>query len=256
MCLCIKIHNNCNSLINNSFARRRPKKNLLAQDLQPPMQNKSNQKKMKRFLLSVIVSAFAFGAVSCSQQAKWNHQQKQALRDALRSYRQMVYLQDLTDPEFVIFTDGVAADIELAYPVYATFMQLPAVDDTVDMFVVTAIVEQLNEDASNMRHLFPYRELVKNGILPDKLTHQQQHAFYRCLAQKVNGYYESVDEFLSDIIQTDNAAQTQINTFMGQCATDLFDWVIEITEVDVEEPAGNAQQSCPNTSNTPSAKSK
>ena len=148
----------------------------------------------------------------------------------------MVYLQDLTEPEFIIFTDGVVGDIETAYPTYATFIELPAVDDTVDMFVVTAIVDELNEDAANMRHLYPYHTLVKQGILPDKLTHDERHAFYKCLAQKVNNYYISVDAFLSDVIKSDTSSQTQITKFQSECANDLFDWVIEVTEVDIIQP--------------------
>ena len=192
---------------------------------------------MKRHLPIILLSFFAIVVASCSQQTKWNHEQRKALRDALKSYRDMVYLQDLTEPEFVIFTDGVANDIEVAYPAYATFVELPAVDDTVDMFVVTAIVEELNEDAANMRHLYPYHTLVKQGILPDKLSHDERHAFYRCLAQKVNNYYTSVDAFLSDVIKSDTSSQTQINKFQSECANDLFDWVIEVTEVDLIEPA-------------------
>ena len=176
--------------------------------------------------------------VGCSQKAKWDHKQKEALKNALRTYREMIYLQDLTEPEFVIFTDDVAGDIETAYPVYATFMQLPAVDDTLDMFVVTAIVEQLQEDASNMRHLYPYHTLVKKGILPDKLTHEERHAFYKCLAQKVNNYYNTaIGEFLSDVLKSDSTSNTQIGKFQSECANELFDWVIEVTEVDIIEPA-------------------
>lgn len=193
---------------------------------------------MKKILLLCSMCAILGAGASCSQQAKWNHQQKESLRKALKTYREMVYLQDLTEPEFIIFTDGVAGDIETAYPVYATFMQLPAVDDTLDMFVVTAIVDELNEDARNMRHLYPYRTLVEQGILPDKLTHEQRHAFYNCLAQKVNNYYNTaIADFISDVIKSDTSAQTQINKFQQECATDLFDWVIEVTEVDVIGPA-------------------
>ena len=191
---------------------------------------------MKKSLL--LLSMCAILGVSCSQKAKWNHQQKESLRNALKTYREMVYLQDLTEPEFIIFTDGVAGEIETAYPVYATFMQLPAVDDTLDMYVVTAIVEELNEDAGNMRHLYPYRTLVKQGILPDKLTHEERHAFYSCLAKKVNSYYNtSIGAFISDVLKSDSSAQTQINKFQKECAADLFDWVIEVTEVDIIEPA-------------------
>ena len=192
---------------------------------------------MKKILHFLFLASIIFAITSCSKQAKWNHEQKKALRDALNTYREMIYLQDLTDPEFVIFTDGVAEDIEVAYPVYTTFVQLPAVDDTLDMFVVTAIVEQLNESASNMRHIYPYRTLVKQGILPDKLSHEEQHLFYKCLAQKVNNYYTSPAEFLSDIIKSDTSAQSQIGKFQAECANDLFDWVIEVTEVDIIEPA-------------------
>lgn len=192
---------------------------------------------MKKILLLFSMCAVLGASVGCSQKAKWNHQQKESLRNALKTYREMIYLQDLTEPEFIIFTDGVAGEIEMAYPVYATFMQLPAVDDTLDMYVVTAIVEELNEDAGNMRHLYPYRTLVKQGILPDKLTHEERHAFYNCLAKKVNSYYNTaIGDFISDVLKSDTSAQTQINKFQKECAADLFDWVIEVTEVDIIEP--------------------
>lgn len=192
---------------------------------------------MKKIVHILLLAMTIIATASCSKQARWNHEQKEALKKALKTYREMVYLQDLTEPEFVIFTDDVAGNVESAYPVYATFMQLPSIDDTLDMFVVTTIVEQLNEDATNMRHLYPYKTLVKQGILPDKLTHDERHAFYKCLAQKVNNYYATVDEFLSDVIKSDTSAQTQIGKFQSECANDLFDWVIEVTEVDVIGPA-------------------
>lgn len=192
---------------------------------------------MKKILLTLSLFAIMVATVGCSQKAKWNHEQKKALRNTLVTYREMVYLQDLTEPEFVIFSDGVAANIENAYPAYATFMQLPAVDDTLDMFVVTAIVEELQEDHKNMRHLYPYHTLVKRGILPDKLTHEQRHAFYQCLAQKVNNYYNSsIAEFVSDVLKSDSTSNTQIGKFQSECANELFDWVIEVTEVDIIEP--------------------
>ena len=106
------------------------------------------------------------------------------------------------------------------------------------MFVVTAIVEQLQEDAKNMRHLYPYHSLVRKGILPDRLSHEQRHAFYQCLAQKVNNYYkQQIAQFISDVLKSDTSAQTQINRFQAECANELFNWVIELTEVDIVEPA-------------------
>lgn len=190
---------------------------------------------MKKLLLSLTMLALALMTMGCSQQARWNHKQKQALREALRQYRDMVYLEDLTEPEFVVFTDGVATEIEEVYPVYTTFVQLPAVNDTVDMFVVTTIVDELNADAHNMRHIYPYRQLVSEGILPDRLTHDQQRSFYRCLAQKVNNYYTSLEEFVEAVIESDTSANTQITQFQTQCAADLFNWVIEVDEIDVIE---------------------
>ncbi|MFR9251243.1 MAG: hypothetical protein ACLVK4_15720 [Alistipes shahii] len=75
---------------------------------------------------------------------------------AARSYRQMVYLDDLTDAEFVLFTDDVAGQLENSYPVYVEFVEMQGVDDTVDMVVVSTIVDELDADAHNMRHIYPY----------------------------------------------------------------------------------------------------
>lgn len=191
---------------------------------------------MKKFLLSLSLFAMAVAATGCSQQAKWNHKQKQAMRESLKQYRDMIYLQDLTDPEFVIFTDGVALDIEEAYPVYTAFMALPGLNDTIDMFVVTEIVDQLDADAHNMRHIYPYRVLVAEGILPDKLTHEQQREFYRCFAQKVNSEYATVEQFVNAVL-SDTTNDSQIAQLQQQCANDLFDWVVVIDEVVTEEPA-------------------
>ena len=82
------------------------------------------------------------------------------MREALRSYRQMVYLDDLNDAEFVLFSDEVAGQLENSYPVYMEFVQMQGVDDTVDMVVVSTIVDELNADARNMRHIYPYNYLV------------------------------------------------------------------------------------------------
>lgn len=189
---------------------------------------------MKRILLSLSIILAAITMSSCSQKAKWDHKQKQAMRENLRQYRDMIYLQDLTEPEFVIFTDSVTGNIEEIYPVYATFMQIPNVDDTIDMFVVTTIVEELDADAHNMRHIFPYRYLVSQGILPDKLSHEQQRSFYKCLAQKVNYSFSSTEQFLNAIL-ADTTANAKISQFQQECANELFDWVIEVDEVIIGE---------------------
>lgn len=188
---------------------------------------------MKKLLLSTsLLALFAAGFIGCSQRQQWNHEERKTMREALDSYRQMVYLDDLTDAEFVLFSDEVAGALENAYPVYAAFIQMPGVNDTVDMVVVTTIVEELNADAHNMRHIFPYNYLVKQGILPTGLDHNQQKAFYTCLAGKVNATYSTMDQFFNAIL-ADTTDLSQLRQLETQCANDLFDWVV--TEIDVVE---------------------
>lgn len=202
-------------------------------DCVPPVSKTKIKETMKKILLCVsLLSMFAAGFIGCSQSRQWNNEQRKAMREALRSYRQMVYLDDLTDAEFVIFTDQVAGELEGNYPVYTTFVEMPGVTDTVDMVVVTTIVDELNADARNMRHIFPYNYLVAQGVLPAGLDHEQQKAFYNCFAGKVNDTYNTMSQFFNAIL-ADTTDMSQLRQLEGQCANDLFDWVI--TEVDVIE---------------------
>ena len=186
---------------------------------------------MKRFLLSVSVVALAFCTViGCSPQRQWSREQRQALRHLLRDYRQMVYLNNLTEAEYMLFSDDVAAAIEQAYPVYTTFVEMPAVNDTVQVYVVTTIVNQLNADVRNMRHIFPYNELVASSVLPSGLDRTAQNAFYRCLAQGVNNTFNSVEGFVNAIL-ADTTATATINQLQQQCAASLFGWQVDIVEV-------------------------
>jgi len=179
---------------------------------------------MKKILLCVsLLSMFAAGFVGCSQKREWNHEQRKAMREALRSYRQMVYLDDLTDAEFVLFTDQVAGELEGTYPVYATFVEMPGVTDTVDMVVVTTIVDELNADARNMRHIFPYNYLVAQGVLPAGLDHDQQKAFYNCFAGKVNDTYDTMSQFFNAILaDTTDMSQLRHSLRQGSLADPDF----------------------------------
>ena len=188
---------------------------------------------MKKLLLCLpLLALFAAGFPGCSKQRQWNHEQRKAMREALRDYRKMVYLDDLTDAEFVLFTDQVAGTLENAYPVYVEFIQMEGVDDTVDMVVVTEIVDELNADARNMRHIFPYNLLVAQGVLPAGLDHEQQKAFYNCFAQKVNDTYFTMNQFFNAIL-ADTTDMSQLSQLQSQCANDLFQWVV--TEIDITE---------------------
>lgn len=174
----------------------------------------------KMLLLLPALALFAAGFMGCSQQRRWNHEQRKEMREALRSYRQMAYLEDLDDAEFMVFTDGVTETLEGDYPVYATFIQMPGVDDTVEMVVVTTIVDELNADAHNMRHIYPYAYLVSQGVLPAGLDHQQQRSFYNCFASKVNAAYATMGQFFNAIL-ADTTDQSQIRQMEAQCANDL-----------------------------------
>lgn len=188
---------------------------------------------MKKLLLCLpLLALFAAAFPGCSKQRQWNHDQRKAMREALRDYRKMVYLDDLTDAEFVLFTDQVAGTLENAYPVYVEFIQMEGVDDTVDMVVVTEIVDELNADARNMRHIFPYNLLVAQGVLPAGLDHEQQRAFYNCFAQQVNDTYQTMGQFFNAIL-ADTTDMSQISQLQSQCANDLFQWVV--TEIDITE---------------------
>ena len=188
---------------------------------------------MKKLLLCLpLLALFAAAFPGCSKQRQWNHDQRKAMREALRDYRKMVYLDDLTDAEFVLFTDQVAGTLENAYPVYVEFIQMEGVDDTVDMVVVTEIVDELNADARNMRHIFPYNLLVAQGVLPAGLDHDQQRAFYNCFAQKVNDTYQTMGQFFNAIL-ADTTDMSQLSQLQSQCANDLFQWVV--TEIDITE---------------------
>lgn len=52
----------------------------------------------KMLLLLPALALFAAGFMGCSQQRRWNHEQRKEMREALRSYRQMAYLKTSTMP--------------------------------------------------------------------------------------------------------------------------------------------------------------
>ena len=126
----------------------------------------------------------------------------------------------------------VAETLENSYPVYTTFVTMPGMSDTVDVVVVTTIVDELNADAHNMRHIYPYNYLVAQGVLPAGLDHGQQRSFYKCFANKVNSTYSTMTQFFNAVL-ADTTDTSRIRRIESQCANDLFNWTV--TEVDVIE---------------------
>ena len=187
---------------------------------------------MKKILLYLPVMLILAAGFGCSEQRKWNREQRKEMREMLRDYRQMAFLNNLTAAEFILFRDDVATAVEGHYPVYATCVTMPGVEDTVQLVIVETVVEELQADARNMRHIFPYEQLVARKMLPAGLDHDQLHAFYNCLAGKVNSTFVTLDQFVNAVM-ADTVNTSTMQRLEGQCANDLFDW--EITEVEVIE---------------------
>ncbi len=185
---------------------------------------------MKRFLLSIFILTAAVAVVAgCSPERRWNDKERRELRKEIKAYRDMVYLDNLAEAEFELFSGDVVEAIEIDYPVYTTFIELPGRGDTVEVYVVSMIVNELQTDAHNMRNIYPYPWLVAQGILPSGLDRQAQRAFYECFARKVNNYFSSTAAFFNAVV-SDTAPDMAITNMQLQCAADLFDWGVEIDE--------------------------
>ena len=185
---------------------------------------------MKRTLLAIIAVATIVGVVGCSSGRRWSDKERAEVRRDVRAYRNMVYLDNLEEVEFDIFADDVTEAIEIDYPVYTTFVELPGRGDTVEVYVVQTIVSELQADAHNMRKLYPYKELVAEGVLPADLDRQAQRAFYQCFARRVDNTFPSTAAFFNAVL-ADTTQNSQIEQMQRQCASDLFDWVVEVDEI-------------------------
>lgn len=185
---------------------------------------------MKKLLLTIMIFASVAGVVSCTKAKQWNEKERAKIRDEVRAYRERAYLRNLEEMEFDEFSNNVVDAIEVDYPVYTTFIEMPGRGDTVEVYVVSTIVSELQADAHNMRKIYPYRTLVREGILPKNLDRQAQRAFYECFARKVNNTYPSTTAFVNAVM-ADTTSTSQIAQMQSQCAADLFDWTVEVDEV-------------------------
>jgi hypothetical protein len=143
----------------------------------------------------------------------------------------MVYLDNLADVEFDLFSGDVVEAVEFDYPVYTAFYELPGRGDTLDIYVVSTIVERLDDNAHNLRHIYPYSWLVAEGILPAGLDRQAERAFYDCLSHKIRRHYHTSRNFIHAIMNDPKASST-IEDMQMACAAELFDWGIESIEID------------------------
>ena len=190
---------------------------------------------MKKSLLTAVAIVAVLLSGGCSKEQRWGEKEREELRRELRAYRDMVYLDNLADAEFALFSGDVVEAIEVDYPVYTTFVELPGRGDTVEVYVVSTIVEELNTNPHNLRNIFPYPQLVADGILPAGLNHQAQRAFYDCLSHKIKRAFPSTAAFFDAIVDGNQAGATLVANLAMQCAADLFDWGVEVDETVVIE---------------------
>ena len=185
---------------------------------------------MKRTLFAIMAIATAVGIIGCSNHKGWTEKQREEMRRDVRAYRELPYLDNLEEIELEVFSSDVTEAIEIDYPVYTTFVELPGRGDTVEVYVVQTIVSELQADAHNMRKIYPYRDLVKEGILPKDLDRQAQRAFYQCFANAVDNTYSNAEQLVNAIV-ADTVQTSQIAQMQSNCANELFGWIVEIIEV-------------------------
>jgi hypothetical protein len=186
---------------------------------------------MKKSLLLIAIAAGMITMVGCTDKRGWNKQERDEVRNEVRAYRDMVYLDNLADVEFDLFSGDVVEAVEFDYPVYTAFYELPGRGDTLDIYVVSTIVERLDDNAHNLRHIYPYSWLVAEGILPAGLDRQAERAFYDCLSHKIRRHYHTSRNFIHAIMNDPNASAI-IEDMQMACAAELFDWGIESIEID------------------------
>lgn len=150
------------------------------------------------------------------------------MREALRSYRQMVYLDDLTDAEFVVFTDDVAGQLENSYPVYGIRRDAGRGRHGRYGRRIT-IVDELDADAHNAPHHPPCTLVAQgtsggSGPLPAE-------GVLRMLRRKVNAAYATTDQFFNAIL-ADTTDLSRIRQMETVCQRS-FSWVV--TEVNITE---------------------
>lgn len=189
---------------------------------------------MKKSLLFFAIAMGVVALVGCTEKRGWSHDDRKAVRNEIDNYRDMVYLEDLEVVEFDDFSGDVIEAIEIDYPTYALYYELPGRGDTLDVYVVSTIVERLDTDPHNLRHIFPYSWLVAEGVLPAGLDKQAQRAFYDCLSQKVKRQYHTSRRFLYALMNDPNAGNV-VMQMQNDCAMELFDWCMEVDETVVVE---------------------
>ena len=167
---------------------------------------------------------------SCNKRP-WSEQQRSYARDMLREWRNVVYLNELSEEEFALFSGRVADILEMRYPSYVEFAEMPMVGDSIEMVIVAAITSELKATPERLRHILSYDDLVELGTLPAGLTRHRQNGFYRCLAERINQTYGSIQSFVWDAMYSrlDSSLTTQM---LHRCAAPFWDSELDITIIE------------------------
>ncbi|MBR2400304.1 MAG: hypothetical protein IKB03_00920 [Tidjanibacter sp.] len=189
-------------------------------------------RRLKRVLLAVsaLLIATTLLLTSCSGNKKWNEEERKATREMVREWRELAYLNALSEEEFALFANRVTDVLENQYPSYVEFIEMPMVGDSVETVVIATIVTEIKASPSRLRHLFPYKELVRQEILPDGLGAISQEDFYNCLAEKVNMVYGSMQEFVWDAVYS-RLDDVVIAQMLRRCAAPFWDVDLTIVEI-------------------------
>lgn len=193
------------------------------------MQQKSTKKIV--WALTALAVGSCLWLSSCTAKQKWNEEQRREARQMIREWREIAYLNALSEAEFTLFAGEVADLLEAEWPNYVEFIEMPMVGDSVEMVIITTIAGELKATPERMRNIFPYGRLVDMEILPAALSVAHQESFYRCFTEKVNTLYGSLQRFVWDAIYSrlDDAI---ILRLMRQCASPYWDVDMVIVEED------------------------
>lgn len=190
------------------------------------------QKTFRTLLFVGLASLMALLTISsCTSGKRWSEQQRHEARQMLRQWREIAYLNALTEEEFELFATNVTDLLEEEWPSYVEFIQMPMVGDSVEMVVVATIVTEIKASPEKLRHIFSYPELIEASILPEGMTLRQQHDFYKCFAERVNTTYGSMQQFIWDAIYS-RLNDKLIAQMMRRCAEPYWDVDVTIVEVD------------------------
>ncbi len=173
-------------------------------------------------LLSAATLLLLTSLTSCSSKQQWSEEERQATREMLRDWREIVYLNNLPEEEFMLFRSQVADMIEEQYPIYEEFIEMPMMGDSVEVILLATIVTEIKASPEKMRHIFPYSFLVAEGYLPKGLDGSHLEDFYRCFAENVNRNYGSIQQFVWDAFYS-KLDELLVDGMLRGCAAPYWD---------------------------------